>query len=445
MSRLFIAPYKMSSMSSKTLSRYFQTKRIYPDRKFKPKDGDIIINWGITKRLPVLEQSNADFRLINHPNAVAKATNKITTLNVFRRAGIPSPSFYLTMEEAENALFRGEKLFARTIVTGREGKGIIVVDSPDELPEAPLYTTYFKNDREFRVHVFNGEVIDYVEKKKMSKKRAQEMGIDISNRDGLVRNLKKGWSFCRKDISLPQVVSDVALDAIEALGMDFGAVDIVYDSETGVPVVLEINSAPGMKAGTTTHFNYVKAIAKLIGEEVNVAHYNEQFECDVLNAPDNDEPDEEEIQAAQDSVEEKQVEQEDFIPHKAPQPEPEPDKEEIPEKENTYEDVERAVEQAAEGSRVFSGRGLFAQVRRDYQMHTGERLDQELERMVQAEVQRPEGEVHLNSDPVEIVVANDRGYSFHGYTAEEIAEAFGRTWTRPGDIIFTDNEGREQE
>ena len=291
MDRIIIMPYKMNSISSKSLSKFFNTKRIYPDRKYKPAPNDIIINWGYGGEAPVIANGGYK-RLLNRPESVAIAANKLETLKVLRSWDIDIPHFYTTNEEAEDALFIGKTLYARTILTGREGKGIMIIKPGDDIIDAKLYTEYFENDREFRVHVFDSKVIDFVEKKRMSTERAEKLGIKKSDRDHMVRNLKKGWSFCRKNIELPNNVGNLAINAINALGLDFGAVDIAYNTNYGYGVVLEINTAPGMKKGTTTHFNYVKAIGELIGEDITADDYNRRYDCDILNAEDPDIPDE---------------------------------------------------------------------------------------------------------------------------------------------------------
>ena len=41
-----------------------------------------------------------------------------------------------------------------------------------------------------------------------------------------------------------------ATNAIDAIGLDFGAVDVGYDEKTNTCVVYEINTAPGIEGST---------------------------------------------------------------------------------------------------------------------------------------------------------------------------------------------------
>jgi len=52
----------------------------------------------------------------------------------------------------------------------------------------------------------------------------------------------------------------VALAAVSALGLDFGAVDIIYNEHENQYYVLEVNTAPGLE-GTTVE-KYAEAFAK---------------------------------------------------------------------------------------------------------------------------------------------------------------------------------------
>jgi len=118
-----------------------------------------------------------------------------------------------------------------------------------ELPKAPLYVLYKKKRSEYRVHVFNGQVIDVSEKRK-------RRGIDRD--DGYIRNLANGWVFCRDGIVEPADLRDLAIRAVQALGLNFGACDIIWNERENKCYVLEVNTAPGLE-GTTLQ-RYVDAI-----------------------------------------------------------------------------------------------------------------------------------------------------------------------------------------
>lgn len=56
------------------------------------------------------------------------------------------------------------------------------------------------------------------------------------------------WIFENQGLKIPDSAKELAIGVVGAVGLDFGAVDIVLHNN--VPKVLEINSAPGME-GTT--------------------------------------------------------------------------------------------------------------------------------------------------------------------------------------------------
>ena len=53
-----------------------------------------------------------------------------------------------------------------------------------------------------------------------------------------------------KTFDLPEDCEKQAVAAVVALGLDFGAVDVVYNVKEQKAYVLEVNSAPGL-SGTT--------------------------------------------------------------------------------------------------------------------------------------------------------------------------------------------------
>jgi hypothetical protein len=279
MKRIVIMPYKMSSTSGKALSRHFKTKRIYPNNNYVPRNGDVVVNWGFRGNSQVIQRNDIDFTVLNPPENVEVASNKIKALTKLSNEGLNTLIFFTSKEDASSYLEENENslIYCRTIVNGKAGQGIILARTKEELVDSPLYTVYFKNDREFRVHIFNNEIIDFAEKKKMSSRRKLVMNIEESEDSKYIRNLKKAWSFCRNGITLPEKIKDECIKAISCLGLNFAAVDIVYNTEFDTVSILELNTAPGMKRGTTTHFNYSNAIGKLIGKKLNEEDYNQKY------------------------------------------------------------------------------------------------------------------------------------------------------------------------
>lgn len=214
----------------------------------------VIINYG---RSEYPDWFQATQKLINDPNSVYLCVNKRETLSALEVEGVSTLEWSggVGMQQARQWIREGHRVFCRTTSTGKQGNGIVIASTEDELVDAPLYTKEFKKEKEFRVHVAFGQVIDYVQKKRMGEAKLKEWGLERSNQD--IRNHKRGWVFAHKDIDHDPRVSHLAHLAVAALGLDFGGVDILKDSQ-GNSVVCEVNSAPGMSSEIT--FNaYINA------------------------------------------------------------------------------------------------------------------------------------------------------------------------------------------
>ena len=181
------------------------------------------------------------FNCINPPSKVAIAANKLATFRKLGMNRVPIPDFTTYESEAVGWSMDGHLVLARYILTGNSGQGIELVEPhSDEVPYAPLYTKYTKAKYEYRIHVMNGEIIDFVQKKKRS-------GVEANPH---IRSHNYGWIFARDGVVLPNKVKEAALAAIHAIGLDFGAVDIGYKVNEDKAFVYEVNTAPGLE-GTT--------------------------------------------------------------------------------------------------------------------------------------------------------------------------------------------------
>lgn len=131
----------------------------------------------------------------------------------------------------------------RTKLNGHSGAGIVLAAREEDVPEnCPLYVKYIKKVAEYRVHVAFGKVIDVQHKRK----RVDYVG-DV---DYAVRNHHTGWVYCRDGVDSNATLEHQAITACSLLGLDFGAVDIIYNKHKDAYYVLEVNTAPGLE-GTT--------------------------------------------------------------------------------------------------------------------------------------------------------------------------------------------------
>lgn len=245
----------MGSQSGKIVADSLVTKRVRPDGRYMPKRRHIIINWGNSK-LPNWWSTaiRRDVQVLNEPDSVKYASNKLSTFEILSECEVSIPEFTTSKAKATEWLENDEgKVMCRKILNGHSGRGIVVAREVDQLVDAPLYTKYIKKSYEFRVHVFRGKVIDYVQKKKRK---------GIVDRNPYVRSVENGWVFCRDDIVVLPEVQTLAVDAVNALNLDFGAVDIIKGQD-GKVYVLEVNTAIGL-AGST-----VEAYKKAFEDYIN--------------------------------------------------------------------------------------------------------------------------------------------------------------------------------
>jgi glutathione synthase/RimK-type ligase-like ATP-grasp enzyme len=250
-----IFPHNIGSEGARALARGLDVLRIRKDGNFVARTGTTIINWG-NQIFPKwrVSRRGGNLTVLNKPEAVARAINKIAAFQAFEAAGVSIPKYTLTQQEARGFLDNDGIVVCRTIVSGHAGKGIVVARKEEEIVAAPLYTKHIRHKEEYRVHVVRGQVIDYAQKKKRN-------GTDP---DILVRS-HGNWIFSREGVTLPPDAITQAIAAVKALGLDFGAVDIGYRVKESKAFVFEVNTAPGFEYGTTTQRSYTRVFKELLG------------------------------------------------------------------------------------------------------------------------------------------------------------------------------------
>lgn len=293
--KAFIFPYKPGSESSKALADGLGIKRIaHKNSKFKGSKDTLVINWGASK----VPEEVSKCTILNLPQAVKLASDKLLAfkkLNENKRntrkvyvagnnhdlgmdhdlfktieddfvgemvhprygkiivkepvvnGGIArTPEFTTDFHVAINWLLHGSTVVERHILNGNSGAGIRLVEPDDEegVRKAPLYVKYVPKKQEYRIHVCGGEAVDI--QRKARRKDVADEAINWK-----IRNHDNGFVFARnEDGVVPQDVIIQSVNAVKILGLDFGAVDVIFNDKEQKAYVLEVNTAPGM-AGTT--------------------------------------------------------------------------------------------------------------------------------------------------------------------------------------------------
>lgn len=239
------------SKSAKALAKTLKIKKL--------RAGDVVdvpttfINWGCTKVLIGLQQ----VKVINPFEAVRKAADKLLFFQAMQDTKL-TPRFCTTLERAKKWILKGRTVVCRTVLNGHSGNGIVVASTPNGLVPAKLYVEYIKKETEWRVHVFQGKVIDI-------QRKARNKDVPDDQVNWQIRNHDNGFIYARGDVG--EIARDILGDleaaatlTVNHLKLDFGAVDIIV-TKGGKVYILEVNTAPGLK-GTTLE-NYVTAIRKL--------------------------------------------------------------------------------------------------------------------------------------------------------------------------------------
>lgn len=237
-----IYPYNHNSNSAKELSKALGVKRIKHTGKALKVES--FINWGASK----IDREIEAAIIINNPKAVGIASDKLLSFRKFKEAGVCTPEFTESQEEASKWLAEGFVVVARTKLRAHSGEGIVIhdPDTAEDVTAAKLYTKYIPKSEEYRVHMYKNGAAFFVQRK------ARNKDIPDEKVNWKVRNHGNGFIYANQDIKM-QGQRDAYKEchkAIVALGLDFGAVDIVYNLKKGKYYVLEVNTAPGLSGST---------------------------------------------------------------------------------------------------------------------------------------------------------------------------------------------------
>lgn len=241
------------SDSARLLSLSLKVRRLREGSSFNIPA--TVINWGHTN---VGLSGRERFKILNAPEAVLKASDKLRFFQAMDGTKLTVP-YCTALKTAQEWIENGHAVVARTILNSHSGNGIVLASELSALVNCHLYTKYIKKENEWRVHVFNGEVIDV-------QRKARNLTVPDDQVNWHVRSHANGFIYMRGDLDafkpdLLARISDSAINTCSTLALDFGAVDIIT-TKGGKVYVLEVNTAPGLEG--TTLANYVNAIKKVM-------------------------------------------------------------------------------------------------------------------------------------------------------------------------------------
>ena len=184
-----------------------------------------VVRWGVSR-------GEDAARVLNPGNAVAKAANKLESLRIMQEAGVNVPRFSTNPADFGDATFLGRR---RSHTGGRDVQVFGGMHTTAVFSD--YFTEFVPSDREMRLHIFLGECIGAQNKRYEGEGDVPEVPI---------RNHDRGWVFVPLERSRPHASRiEVGVAAVEAHGLDFGAVDVLCTAGGGT-TVLEVNTAPGL-------------------------------------------------------------------------------------------------------------------------------------------------------------------------------------------------------
>ena len=230
---------------------------------------EYVINLGTT------EEYDLGSTFLNSREMVRTASNKKAARRTFEEQGIPAPELFMRGSDVTSFPVVGRTSYHS------KGQGFWFCKDKREVSRAVKagathFMEFVPNTREYRVHTFiKAKAMENDERKpedyvsvKISEKVWQGDGEPDPREPQ--KNHEFGWTFLgpqnRREEEL-DVVRNVAKQAIAALQMDFGAVDVMYRVRNKRPYVLEVNSTPSLSDDNAdTCERYANRILKTLGK-----------------------------------------------------------------------------------------------------------------------------------------------------------------------------------
>lgn len=219
--------------------------------------------------------------LLNRAASIRLSIEKRQFIKAMYAAGIPC----VLSSETGTLVKPTEKRpwYVRTLTRGHSGAGIELITEDSEnarvkyansLITQPLHTVIDQRTcKEFRFHVFKGDVFHVQQKRRMSSERVdqEDMTVPDNRIRNCIRTYGNGWVFANHiaddvpDALLAQA-NELAVRAMEVVGIDLGCIDISVNTKSGSLMVIETGTSPAL-GGETTMARYVEVLQEWCNED----------------------------------------------------------------------------------------------------------------------------------------------------------------------------------
>ncbi len=208
---------------------------------------DVLIRWGNRERVRYRPGVT-----VNPMSAIELATNKLASLQYMRVRGVVVPNFSADPRELR-APFLGRA------INHTRGTDIRLCMQQRDAVDSDFYVEYVPTDREYRARVVGDQCVRVSEKV-------------LSSPDDYtpwIRNYEHGHTFVSPHTRLNSFQESLAVAAVKAHGLDFGAVDMVVGDD-GHTYVLEVNTAPALapRSASAMLGGLIRLVAERAGVEL---------------------------------------------------------------------------------------------------------------------------------------------------------------------------------
>lgn len=231
-----------------------------------------VLENSFTKQI-LLTLEQARYFTVNTLESMEVCENKFTTSRILEDNGLPVPKSALVPNEEslDKALKEvgGKFPIVMKLLSGTQGIGVSIVDSYASLKS--VYQTIRKLDPANEILVQEKINSNYDLRIQVIIKKFNPLKDDKDNaiilgsmkRSAIKKDFRTNYSLggSVKKYNISKELSEIAIKAATAVGCHWCGVDIMIDSETKKPYILEVNSSPGTEGIS-------KAIGKPIVDDV---------------------------------------------------------------------------------------------------------------------------------------------------------------------------------